>query len=780
MPNSRLNPPSDPKSLDISESLVAKPLPDGYWVQAFPYSHKHKHPDLIGYGLGFQSTPSTIRVFNNPLNESGSAGWKVSGVASLEFPVAMDYADLTGDGYNDIIICDRYGPNMDNLWESGSDKDGGRVQWLRNPGDRTSQSFWKAQKIGNSTACHFTTASVVQVLAFPIIPKSSDLTSPAPVIVFTPEYADIKDKSPGPKTWKSHNAYPDHFRMIHDVKVLPKANGELDMLLVSGKEGVVLLWYDVPKDKYEYNIVGTGIPNPEDGVTKYWGAGSVDVCRVGDDDIGYISTCEAFHGNIVAVYTKSEDAPKGVESLKDAAYWTRYVIDDYGPLDHESQTGTLHHVATVRFPETKEDYFAVACLGAPTGKRKSIHTANQGVYMYKPTDLKKVLFEKIKVTGESAGRLAVASFCAEHHLGIASISYYVPGYHTGPDAPSLRFNDLRTGGTAITATKLDKEVLLRIPRPSALAPGQATPTFPFWDLAGKRLGLVVLGPRATTKLNPEVGAVKVIYGNLTILDPHSGQSEIRGVAPAAHTHHTTVIAPFAKITAGEHGTVFMSVQILDNHSQGPFTTMSQVVTENSLPRREGVSDEARDVKIPFIRVDRTNWGMEGGLWNDFQFFNATGYHVYFNDDAMEKVVHIQAWTLGLGETVLLSFVLQSFCEIHYCLTNGGGTAGMRYFPDDYTAPIDVKKELTKEYVHKNSTLLVVPPMHEHGPLWRIKRGTKATPIIRDNDTVSYPWHAWLASEFGEYKLPIEPPIVEAKQRFDVWMAFEFPSSSFQY
>lgn len=29
----------------------------------------------------------------------------------------------------------------------------------------------------------------------------------------------------------------------------------------------------------------------------------------------------------------------------------------------------------------------------------------------------------------------------------------------------------------------------------------------------------------------------------------------------------------------------------------------------------------------------------------------TGFYVYFNDDSMEELVHIQAWTLGIGETV---------------------------------------------------------------------------------------------------------------------------------
>jgi hypothetical protein len=30
-----------------------------------------------------------------------SEGWKVNEIASLDFPVGMTYADLTGNGYND-------------------------------------------------------------------------------------------------------------------------------------------------------------------------------------------------------------------------------------------------------------------------------------------------------------------------------------------------------------------------------------------------------------------------------------------------------------------------------------------------------------------------------------------------------------------------------------------------------------------------------------------------------------------------------------------------------
>ena len=52
------------------------------------------------------------------------------------------------------------------------------------------------------------------------------------------------------------------------------------------------------------------------------------------------------------------------------------------------------------------------------------------------------------------------------------------------------------------------------------------------------------------------------------------------------------------------------------------------------------------------------------VWKDFEFYNFTGFHIYFNDDAMEEICHMQAWTLGLGETVSLSLKLSvSFSKL---------------------------------------------------------------------------------------------------------------------
>jgi len=110
------------------EDLVAAPLPDGYWVMGFPFQTTSTTPDLVAYGLGYEGKPASVRLFENPKN-SGASGWKVIELQTLDYPVGSTYADLTGDGYNDIIIIDRYGPSMDNLWDA-KNQNGGRVQWL--------------------------------------------------------------------------------------------------------------------------------------------------------------------------------------------------------------------------------------------------------------------------------------------------------------------------------------------------------------------------------------------------------------------------------------------------------------------------------------------------------------------------------------------------------------------------------------------------------------------------------------------------------------------------
>ena len=105
----------------VEQNLVAAPLPDGYWIIEFPFLSKAGQiPDLIGFGLGYEGKPASIKLFVNPKNSGfvlkpillcaiiliscRASGWKVIEIQHLDYPVAVTFADLTGDGYNDSSL----------------------------------------------------------------------------------------------------------------------------------------------------------------------------------------------------------------------------------------------------------------------------------------------------------------------------------------------------------------------------------------------------------------------------------------------------------------------------------------------------------------------------------------------------------------------------------------------------------------------------------------------------------------------------------------------------
>lgn len=175
---------------------------------------------------------------------------------------------------------------MDDIWQD----DGGRISWLENPGDDSGD--WKMRRIGNSPgmhrlkAGHFTRADRVQIVAVPIVVRSSDLTTPAPVIIYT-----------APDNPKSHDGdWPSevvwHRLLVHEVVVVPSQASDgtmpFDQIVFAGRDGVDTLWFD--GHAWQNFSVGTGLPQePND---PYWGAGSVAVGRVGNDYAGYICSSE--------------------------------------------------------------------------------------------------------------------------------------------------------------------------------------------------------------------------------------------------------------------------------------------------------------------------------------------------------------------------------------------------------------------------------------------------------------------------------------------------------
>jgi len=282
--------------------------------------------------------------------------------------------------------------------------------------------------------------------------------------------------------------------------------------------------------------------------------------------------------------------------------------------------------------------------------------------------------------------------------------------------------------------------------------------------------------RSNDTLSPSVNSgIKVLVGKVIVINTQGGSSRMQTLAPEKKTvAETTITAPGTSVVAIETGAVILYIQELDNRP-GPYRAMTDVKTDNMFPKLPEVSEDVRGMTFPFIKVDKLDWGAESGEFVDFEFYNMTGFYLHFNDKAMEQICHMQAWTLGMGETARFhNHDMKSFCEIHYCLYNGGGKGGMRYFKDEDDMDLDKKKETDDlAWVEAKSHLLVVPPLHEHGALWKVEPGTQSRPRFRANGTVDYPYHAWLASDF-----PNRQRNNPSKQAFDIWLAFEFPDSAF--
>ncbi len=67
-------------------------------------------------------------------------------------------------------------------------------------------------------AGHFTTKDKVQIIAVPIVVKSSDLTTPPPVIIFTaPDDPTSPEQDGEDKGWEESIPFPSTFRLVHEV-----------------------------------------------------------------------------------------------------------------------------------------------------------------------------------------------------------------------------------------------------------------------------------------------------------------------------------------------------------------------------------------------------------------------------------------------------------------------------------------------------------------------------------------------------------------------------------
>lgn len=95
--------------------------------------------------------------------------WDAYKIAERSTPVPTASMDMTGNGYNDVIVAYNYGDTM-----IDSDPKGGDIIWLENPGEDPAKE-WKAHFIGRWPTTHrlatgyFTQRSFPEIIAAPVV-----------------------------------------------------------------------------------------------------------------------------------------------------------------------------------------------------------------------------------------------------------------------------------------------------------------------------------------------------------------------------------------------------------------------------------------------------------------------------------------------------------------------------------------------------------------------------------------------------------------------------------
>lgn len=402
----------------FSKEIVASNLRDGYWLESADFDQDGK-TDLFGYGL----TLGEIYWYRNPTWE------KQLVIDKIRMPVGGDCADISGNGYPDIVVCyELYGP-IGTIHDP--DTTGGKIDWIENPGqDLKDKQRWKRHYIGRTTGMHrlrcgyFTQSERLEILGFPIVAKES-VHAVLPVVLFT-QPDDVFSATEWPMTIIDDS----YFRMIHGAEkkagLIP--GSDRDSVLLASDEGITWLYYNADMKNWCQERIGQGELTQFES-TGFKGSGDMDVGRIGHDVFAYAAALEPFHGNTLAVYYKNQT------TAQDETKWNRVILDVYGDPNKNGE-GPGHQVVCADFDGDGDDEFLVALRGPWPW---------QGVFYYKAIDITQGIFTKWRVSDESVARIAIADFENRGCIDFATIAYSVPNYYVARDAKIvIHYNEMFT------------------------------------------------------------------------------------------------------------------------------------------------------------------------------------------------------------------------------------------------------------------------------------------------------------------------------------------------
>ncbi|EJC98746.1 uncharacterized protein FOMMEDRAFT_161579 [Fomitiporia mediterranea MF3/22] len=754
-----------------------------HWIHAFPFNVKGKRKDdLVIFGLGRNGQPSEVSFYENPRNldfdegiqdESVLSRWNKLPLHMLKQPSSCISADISGNGFNDLIVTCEYGDTLDTM-----DPYGGRICWLENFG--TNEGDWICREIGRFPGVnivkgwlgHFSTTFSPQLLA---VVKSSRTDAYSPLIIFTRPPDVYKSKH-----WLVATALENVFSSVQDCLVSPGSGGALDNIIISSREGLSIAWYHARSWHHKPLECVNPPPNHLPG--------RLCAGRIGRDPVAYIVSTEANGGSILSVYNK--DVPVRQRCEFRDIIWTRSVIYDFAD-GHDT------HILDVLCEDlngdgTDEIIVSVSSKGP-----------NAGVYCF---ITKEDAIARYKLCDEPATKITTGRFALRNKLDLAILT------HSNPCKAVLLYHSY-VSSQIKPSVEDGSELIFNIPRVA-----RTICETDVLDVAGYTISLVILPPNASFDVAPDGSeAVKVLHGLLGWIDAQSEVIERTRVAclPGCVTP-MLVDSPEGHVRSGDDGAVFVrmrpsSSSVIDAAvgSSNDLRAVNKIpsyfpcnvcafefiwraeqqgqsirTTDNTTPR-----ESSGNLFFPTKSLHNRYTPSDSAI-----VLHLPGFHVRFssnppsnseiNEDAHIAYVHFWASAPGTS-TPFTNSVTSSIttptidaeqnpfqrsnniCSIRACLSNPSGEGGLVYCQDS----LDWGSTPPNSFQIARATKLVLPIMYEHGTIWRSMNTTRGIgeedgENVEDVIVVEYPWHSWVAGGRAGQKHAM---------KWNVWAAFDFPA-----